>query len=46
MCRFGKVLWSKVKDDVLREAKEGWDVEKFTEFVFNDYEHYRTFTTE
>ena len=40
------MLWSNVKDDVLREAKEGWDVEKFTKFVFNDGEDYRTFTTE
>lgn len=44
--RFGKVLWSHIKDDVLSEAKDGWGVEEFTKFVFNDPQHYRTFSTE
>jgi len=44
-CRFGKVLWGKLPEDMISGSR-GWGIEMFVNLLFDDDNHTRVFNTE
>ena len=44
-CRFGKVLWGKLPEDMISGSR-GWGIAMFADLLFDDDNHTRIFNTE